>query len=257
VRPVIAVVAAAATWALAMAGAAHAQHAGGHGVGRASEAAPYGSPVDDKHVWAHLILDKLEGRIGADDTDFHWDAEAWAGPDEWRVWLKSEGEVVEGGDVEGGMVEAFVSKPMITFWDAQAGIRYDADSGPGRTWAALGVEGLAPGFFHVNATAYAGTKGRTAAKLKASYEQLLTPTLFLEPEIELNLYGKDDVARGIGSGLSDLNASLRLRYEITRKFSPYVGLSYERKFGDTADMARAAGEDRDDLRATIGVRIWN
>lgn len=246
----------AAAWLAATAGAAQAQH-GGHGGGPATESAPYGSPVDDQHVWAHLILDKLEGRFGDDEANFHWDAEAWTGTDEWRLWLKTEGELTDNGEVEDGQVEAFLSKPLVTFWDAQAGVRYDADSGPGRTWAALGVEGLAPGFFHITATGYAGSKGRTAAKLKAGYEQLVAQKLFLEPEVELNFYGKDDPARGIGSGLSDIDASLRLRYEITRKFSPYVGLAYERKVGDTADLARADGEDTDDLRLTVGVRVWN
>lgn len=247
----IAAAAAAGAVAVMAPGAALAQTAGAD----PNIPAPFGPPVDDQHIWVHSLLDQFEGRLQGGDTGLRWDGEAWAGPDEWRVWLRSEGELT-GGRVRDGQTEVYVSKPISTYFDVQVGGRYDPDSGPGRGWAALGIEGLAPGFFKVAATAYAGDRGRFAGKVKISYDQLLTNRLILQPEAEANLYGKDDPARMIGSGLSDLDAGLRLRYEITRKFAPYVGVTYEQKFGRTAEFARAAGDRSADVRMTLGVRAW-
>ena len=117
-------------------------------------------------------------------------------------------------------------------------------------------QGLAPYWFELEATAYLGESGRTAMRLDASYELLLTQKLILQPRIEANFYGKDDRARGLGSGLSDLSSQLRLRYEIRREFAPYIGIEWSRKFGDTEDLARAAGEDPSDVRIIAGLRYW-
>jgi len=218
--------------------------------------APFGSPIGNEHVWIHGLLDQFEGRFAdSGDSSLRWDGEAWAGPDEWRLWLKSEGEVSHGR-VSDGQTELYVSKPISTYFDVQAGARYDLDSLPGRGWAALGIEGLAPRFIKVSATAYAADRGRFATKLMASYDQLLTNRLILQPEAEVNLYSKDDPARLVGSGLSDLDAGLRLRYEIVRKFAPYIGFTYEQKFGRTADFARSARENASQVRFTAGVRTW-
>jgi copper resistance protein B len=234
--------------AVALAGGAHPQTVD------ANSAAPYGPPVADQHVWAHGRLDQFEDRLAGGDSGLRWDGEAWAGPDEWRVRLKSEGELT-GGKVSDGQTEAYVSKPVSTYFDIQLGARYDLDSRPGRGWAALGVEGLAPGFFRVAATAYAGDHG-LAGKATVSYDQLLTNRLILQPEAEINLYSQDDPARLIGSGLADLDAGLRLRYEITRKFAPYIGVTWEQKFGRTADLTRAAGDRTGEVRFTVGTRAW-
>ncbi len=218
-------------------------------------AAPFGSPIDDQAIHVHAILNQLEGRFGAGGDAFRWSGEAWAGTDWNRLWLKSEGEATNG-KVEDGQQELFYDRPISTYFDLQAGVRSDLDSGSGRTWAALGVQGLAPHFFEVSATAYASDTGHYAAKLEGSYDLLLTQRLILQPQIEMNFYTKDDPARRIGSGLSDLDTGLRLRYEITRKFAPYIGVTYEGKFGGTADFARAVGERTDELRFTLGVRTW-
>ena len=219
-----------------------------------NSAAPYGPPVADQHVWVHGLLDQFEGRLAGGDSGLRWDGEAWAGPDEWRVWLKSEGELTRGA-VSDGQTEAYVSKPVSTYFDIQVGARYDLDSGPGRAWGAIGIEGLAPGFVKLAATAYAGDHG-FAGKVKTSYDQLLTNRLILQPEAEINLYSRDDPARRVGSGLSDLDAGLRLRYETTRKFAPYVGVTWEQKVGRTAELTRAAGERTSDVRITVGTRAW-
>jgi copper resistance protein B len=236
---------------LASSGAAFAQHGGGD----ASEAAPFGSPVEDQHVWTHVIAEQLEGRFGR-DSGFRWNGEAWAGTDSNRVWFKSEGETDDKGKVEEGQHELLYDRPITSFFDLQAGLRSDIDSRAGRNWVALGVEGLAPLFFHVSATGYASSAGHYAAKLEGNYDLLLTQRLILQPELELNFYSKADPARGLGSGLADLDSGLRLRYEFSRKFAPYIGVAYENRFGSTAALTRAAGEKPSNLRFTFGLRAW-
>ena len=223
-------------------------------MGAASEAAPYGAPVDDQHVWVHGILDQFEGRFGSENS-LRWEGEAWAGTDSDRLWLKSEGKS-QSGKVEDGQTELLYDRPISTYFDLQVGARYDLDSLSGRGWAAIGVEGLAPQFFHVSATAYASDEGHFAAKFTGSYDLLITQRLILQPEAEINLYSKNDASRGIGSGFSDLDTGIRLRYEFSRKFAPYVGLVYEKKFGRTGKYASASGENTDALRVVAGVRAW-
>jgi copper resistance protein B len=240
----------AAVAAACFAGGAHAQMS----MGAPSAAAPFGSPISDELTFTHLIIDQLEGRLDGSNS-LRWDAEGWSGTDELKLWLKSEGERDASGRVEDGQQEALLAKPITTFWDLQLGGRYDLDSGPGRAWAALGVEGLAPGLFHVVATAYAGEHG-VAGKAKISYDLLLTNRLILQPEAELNAYSETDRARHLGAGVSDLDAGLRLRYEITRKFAPYLGVAFERRFGQTAALTTAAHLPANATRLTVGVSAW-
>jgi copper resistance protein B len=121
---------------------------------------------------------------------------------------------------------------------------------------ALGVEGLAPYWLSTEATLYAGEQGRLAGRMKVSYDLLLTQRLILQPYAEVNLYSKPDPGRLLGSGLSDFELSLRLRYEVRRELAPYVGLGWFKRVGGTAGLARAGGEDSDDLEVLAGLRIW-
>jgi copper resistance protein B len=224
-------------------------------MGSPSDAAPYGAPVDDQHVFTHLLFDQLEDRFGK-SSSFRWEGEGWAGTDTNRLWFKSEGEINSKGELEDGQQELFYDRPISTYLDLQSGVRSDIDSAPGRTWAALGIEGLAPLFFHVSATGYASSEGHYAAKLEGDYDLLLTQQLILQPQIEINFYSKADSRRLVGSGLADIDAGLRLRYEITRKFAPYIALTYGNKFGASAKFARAAGERPSALRFAVGIRTW-
>src|SRR5262249_46300306 len=112
-----------------------------HGGGAPSEAAPFGAPVDDQHVWFHAILDQFEGRFGGSNPSLRWDGEIWTGTDTNRLWFKSEGETKDG-KVRDGQHELFYDRPISTYFDLQAGVRYDLDDRPGRAWAAFGIEGL-------------------------------------------------------------------------------------------------------------------
>ncbi len=223
-------------------------------MGGPSAAAPFGAPVDDEHVFYHLLLDQLEGRFGR-ESSFRWEGEGWAGTDMNRIVFKTEGTVSKGIMGEGDQ-ELLYARPISTYFNVQGGLRYDLDSAPGRGWAAFGIEGLAPLFFHVSATGYVSDRGHLAGKLEGNYDLLLTQTLILQPQLEMNFYSKDDPKRMIGAGLADLDAGLRLRYEITRKFAPYIGVTYENRFGDSARFARLAGEHASDLRFSAGARIW-
>jgi copper resistance protein B len=222
--------------------------------GPAGSAAPFGSPVEDERVFYHFLFSQLEGRLGIDQS-LRWEGEGWAGTDLNRIWLKTEGTLTNG-QLDDGQQELFYSRAISTYFDAQIGARYDLDSLARRGWIALGVEGLAPGSFQVAATGYVGGNGRLAAKLEGSVDLLITQRLILQPQVEMNIYSQDDPERGIGAGFSDIDAGLRLRYEITRKFAPYVGVTYNGKFGHTADFARAAGAPVNEIRVAVGLRVW-
>jgi copper resistance protein B len=153
-------------------------------------------------------------------------------------------------------VELLWDHVVSAWWNLQAGARQDFGPGQSRTWAALGIEGLAPQWFETEASIYASDEGRTAARLKAQYELLLTQRLVLQPFAEANFYGRSDPTRELGSGLSDLEISFRLRYEAYREFAPYVGFAWLRRFGQTADLVRAAGGERSDLELVAGLHVW-
>jgi len=218
-------------------------------------AAPFGHAAMGEHVFVHGLLDQFEGRLGTDHS-FRWDGQAWIGGDAHRLWLKSEGFLDGGGKVEDGIHELLYDRPISTYFDLQAGLRYDLDSRASRGWAAVGVQGLAPLFFNVEATAYASDSGHFAARFRGSYDLLLTQVLILQPELELNAYSKSDPGRGIGPGIADIDAGLRLRYEITRKFAPYLGVTYQERFAGTAGFAHREGERASDLRVVLGIRSW-
>ena len=138
----------------------------------------------------------------------------------------------------------------------RAGFAATSIHGPPRNWAAFGIQGLAPYFFDLEVTGYVSAEGHFAGKLQASYDLLITQRLILQPQIELNLYSKADPARLVGAGFSDIDTGLRLRYEFSRKFAPYLGVVYQGKFGQTANFARQAGESTGDVRFVLGVRVW-
>ena len=220
-------------------------------------AAPYGNPIQDSRLYFHGVLNQFEGRVG-DGSYLRWDGEAWIGDDENRLWLKSEGRdnADNTGKVSDGDQEALYDRPISRYFDVQAGIRTDLDDGPGRTWAALGIEGLALEFWNVAATVYASDGGHYALRTNANYDLYVTQRLVLQPQIETNWYTKQDRGRDLGAGLSDIDTGLRLRYEFTRKFAPYVGVAYQRFFGGTEGLVREQDDPVNDLRFVFGIRLW-
>jgi copper resistance protein B len=224
-------------------------------------AAPYTQygepPVMDDTIFYHLLFDQLEGRTNGPDSEFRWDGEGWIGTDMNKLWFKSEG-FVEHGRMTDGDQEALYDRPipLLRYFDLQAGVRYDLDSDPGRTWGAIGIEGLAPYFFEFAPTFYFSDRSRFAGRVEGSYDILITNRLIAQPQFELNFYSKSNRGRGVGSGLSDLDTGLRIRYEISRKFAPYIGFAYTQTFGDTAKFTREDGGIVHDPRFIFGVRVW-
>jgi copper resistance protein B len=202
----------------------------------------------------HLIwLENIEGVHGIKNGGA-WDAQAWLGGDFDKLWIKSEGSTL-AGKTQDSKVEALWAHAILPFWDTQLGVRHDFSGGPSREWAAVGVQGTAPYWFEVELTGYVGEEGRTAIRAKTEYDLYITQRLILKPEIELNAYGKPDRPRDIGAGLSDGQFELRLRYAFTRRFAPYVGYVYERKFAGSATLARRAGDAAIDHRAVAGIQF--
>ena len=211
--------------------------------------------MDDAATYAMFRLDRFEYADTDNGAASAWSAQAWIGKDFDKLWLRSEGERAHG-DTEHADVEILWDHAFATYWDTQLGARHDFGEGADRDWAAFGVRGLAPYWFEVSATAYAGSSGRSALRVEVDYDLSLTQRWILQPRIEINAYGKDDPAARLGSGLSDAELGVRLRYEIRREFAPYIGVEWSRRFGRTADFERAEGLDVNDMRLVAGLRIW-
>ena len=220
--------------------------------------------VSGMRMHAHMQADPLIGMLKVDqfewqdrsgDDALKWDATAWLGHDMNRVWLRDEGEHVSGSAAE-NRLEVLWGHPVAAWWDLVAGGRVDTGSGPSRGYAAIGLQGLAPQWFHVEATAYLGEGGQVGLRLQGDYDWLITNRAILTARVDGDAWSDDDERAGIGSGLADLTAGLRLRYEIRRELAPYVGVEWNGLYGDTADLARAAGNETRETGLVAGVRFW-
>ncbi|UVM60229.1 copper resistance protein B [Pseudomonas sp. B21-010] len=214
-----------------------------------------GHAMHDSAINSFFLIDQLEWQDADDGSALSWDASGWIGGDIDRLWLRSEGERLNG-KTEEAELQALWGHAISPWWDVVAGVRQDFKPGDAQTWAAFGVQGMALYNFEAEATAFIGEGGQSAARLEGDYDILLTNRLILQPTAEVNFYGKNDPARGVGSGLSDTELGVRLRYEILREFAPYIGVTWNRVYGNTADYAREEGEDRSEARLVLGVRMW-
>jgi copper resistance protein B len=213
--------------------------------------------MEDNTIIGHVLFDQLEGRTNGTQNEFRWDGEGWIGTDMNKLWFKSEG-FLENGIATDGDDEALYDRPIpyLRYFDFQAGVRYDLDSNPGRTWGAIGIEGMAPYFFQFAPTFYFSDRGHFAGRVTGSYDQLITQRLIAQPQFEINFYSKEQADRGLGSGLSDLDCGLRIRYEIARKVAPYIGIAYTQTFGEAAKFTREEGGIVHDPRFIFGLRVW-
>ncbi len=224
------------------------------------QAAPHGSDVQEHAVHDNsvnflVLLDQLEWQIGAGSRRVSWDTKGWIGRDINRLWFRTEGEG-EADRLVGSQAHVLYGRAFARWWEIVAGIRQDVRPGPAQTWAAIGVQGLAPFWFDVEATAYVGASGRTHFRIETEYELLVTNRLVAQPLVEIEIYGKDDVDHGFAAGLSTGDAGIRLRYEFHRQVAPYIGVTWHRKFFGTANLARQSGEPTADTRLVIGARLW-
>jgi copper resistance protein B len=215
-------------------------------------------PIDDSQIYWFLLVDQLEYRGNDGEDSFYWDILSWVGGDYERLWIKSEGDVgLQRGNGE-GEIQLLYGKLIAPFWDLQVGLRYDqlyGDSSRGRGFAVIGVQGLAPYLFEVDVALFISHQGDVSARVKAEYELLLSQRLVLQSKLETNIAAQRVEEFGVGSGINDLELGLRLRYEFNRQFAPYIGINWNRKFGDTAEIAREEGENDDQLSVVAGIRL--
>jgi copper resistance protein B len=210
--------------------------------------------MEDDPTLSSVIFNQFEVTDDKENTAIV-DMDAWVGKDLNKFWIKSEAERTDG-DLEESDLQMLYSRGFARYWDVQVGLKHDFNPSPSRTWAVFGIQGLAPYFFETDMALFVGENGRTAFSFEYERELLFTQKLILTPEVEVNFYGKDDPEIGIGSGLSNMDLRLRLRYEFRREFAPYIGITYSRKYGNTADFARSAGENDSNTQITLGIRLW-
>lgn len=184
-----------------------------------------------------------------------WDLDGWVGTDINKLWVKSEGHIEEG-DVEEAELWALYSRNISTYWDAQIGLRQDLlPDDTGHTYLATGFTGLAPYFFETEAHLFLRDDGALSARVRQENEWLLTNRLIVQPYAEANFNAKEDPELGLGTGLTTAQVGIQTRYEFSRKFAPYVDLSYQQSFGETADYARTRGEHTQSTTLKAGIRL--
>ncbi len=206
--------------------------------------------------FSQILFNLAEVQVRSGRDGYRWDGAGWFGGDIHRLVVKTEGEGGFGDRVEAAEVQALYSRALDPYWNLQAGVRQDLGAGDKRTYATLGVEGLAPYWFDVEGTLFLSDKGDVLARAEAWYDQRITQRAILQPRVELNLAAQDMPGSRIGAGLSTAELGLRLRYEIRREFAPYVGLSWERRYGATARYARSDGDRTGGVSLAFGVRAW-
>jgi len=214
-----------------------------------------GHAVHDRAVSYFVLFDQLEWQAAEGTNRLSIDSRGWMGRDRDRLWFRAEGDG-DGGRVGEAQTHLLYGRQFARFWDLVGGIRQDFRPGPAQTWAAFGVQGLAPYWFDIEATGYVGASGRTHARFEVEYELLFTNRLVLQPLFEAEIVGKSDPERGVGAGLSTTDLGFRVRYEIRREIAPYLGVTWSNKWGKTADFAAAAGEDKGGARFVTGLRLW-
>ncbi|WP_323773326.1 copper resistance protein B [Alcanivorax sp.] len=226
---------------------------------------PHGMAMSAEPLrFSQVLVDQLEVRDTDEGRVLGWEASAWYGGDLNKVYFATEGERLmapehddEDPATEGAQTRLAWSHAFAPYWDWQLGVRRDwQPDDPSRDWASLGVQGIAPYQFEVDANLFIGEGGLTNLRMEAEYELMLTQKLVLVPSVEASIYGKEDRELGIGNGLTDIEAGLRLRYEIRREIAPYIGINWEKQYGDTADMTRAAGGKTEEGSLVAGIRVW-
>jgi copper resistance protein B len=215
-----------------------------------------GMPAMHEPLIGHVLFDQLEYRVQDGEDIAAWDGQAWYGGDYNKIWFKTLGEVSGGDEVEQAEVQLLYSRLIGYYWDFQGGVRYDFSPDPSRVYGVIGLQGLAPGYFELDLQGFVSEEGDVSARLEAEYDLLITQRLVLQPKAEVNVAVQRVPELGIGRGINDVELGLRLRYEFVREFAPYIGVSWERRLGETADFAREEGEDIDNLAFVAGVRFW-
>ena len=205
--------------------------------------------MEDDPLLTKLVMDRFE-ILNDDENTRVWEGSFWIGYDINKLYIYSAGEATADG-LESSQNELVYSRAIAPFWDAQVGLVYDKNDQSSQTWAEIAIAGLAPYYFETRAALLANDNGNIGLRLDAEYEALLTQKLILTPSLEADFYTKDDAKMRLGSGLSSIEGGLRLRYEIIREFAPYLGVTWEKTFGNTKTYNRI-----DNTSVMLGVRFW-
>lgn len=203
-----------------------------------------------------FFIERAEDRIRDGRDGYLVDAQAWYGGDIDKAWFKGEVEGAWGKNPEDAEVQALWSHAIDPWFDVQTGVRYDPQAGPDRAHLVLGVQGLAPYWWEVDAALFLSNKGEVTARAEAEYDLRITQTLILQPRAEVDLSLQDVPELQLGAGLTSAAIGARLRYQVTPLFAPYVGVEYERAFGDTRRFLREDGDDAGGFNLLAGVRLW-
>ena len=223
------------------------------------------APVNDQAHHLFTLIDVLEYRPktggGERTSDYRWDVEGWYGGDYNRVWFKSEGQrdtaFKADYDVDFQLLYGrFIRK----YYDFQIGPRVETQTFRGRnvtrSLGVIGIEGLVPYNYDFESALFIDQDGAVSARLSFTKDLLLTQRLILQTRFETNAAVQRVEEFTTGSGLNNLEFGIRLRYEIRREFAPYVGISLDRSFGETATLVRQDGGDPSQIRFAVGVRAW-
>lgn len=206
---------------------------------------------------AYLFMVERAETVSRSGRDgYALDAQAWIGGDIDKLWLKGEADGAWGERLEHAELQVLWSHAIDPWFDVQTGVRYDPQSSPDRGHLVLGIQGLAPHWWEVDGALFLSNKGELTARAEAEYDLRITQELVLQPRLEIDLSAQDMRELGIGAGLSEAAVGVRLRYQPTPLFAPYVGVEYERAFGDTARFRRDEGEDRDSVNLLAGIRFF-
>lgn len=223
---------------------------------RAGTPADWEPPMHDPGPFAMVLADRLETGFAGEEDHYLWDAQGWYGGDRNRLWWKTEGEGEQGSSPDDAELQLLYGRMVAPFWDLQIGIRHDLRPRPDRSHVVLGLQGVAPYEFEVDAALFLSTEGDVTARVEFEYELLLTQRLILQPRLEINAAASDDRETGIASGVNTTELGVRLRYEFGRKFAPYLGVSWQQSHAGSADLARAAGAPTSLTSLVAGVRFW-
>lgn len=203
-----------------------------------------------------ILFDLAEFQARPGGNGYRWESDAWFGGDIDRLQIKTEGEGAFGEPIEDFEVQALYSRAISPFWNAHIGLRHDIAPNPSRTYAVIGIEGLAPYWIHATGQLFLSDKGDVRVRLEGSYDERITQKLIFQPRFELNLSAQDMPAIGVGSGLTSFEVGARLRYEFRKEFAPYIGVEWSGRTGDTARYARLAGDKPNAVQFVAGIRFW-
>ena len=219
--------------------------------------AEWPSLLEDEKTFGYAVIDRLEYGDGDGVNSYLWDAQAWLGGDLNKLWVKTEGEGPERGEgPEDTEFQLLYNRTISPFFGLQAGLRHDTNPGDDRSFAVLGLQGLAPYWFETDTSLFVSDNGKLSLRGEFEYDQHLTQRLILQPRLELNASAQDVPEYGLGQGLNNIETGLRLRYELRREFAPYVGVRHEALLGETEDIAKRAGEPGSSTSFVVGLRAW-